>query len=356
MNILDNLQKIAEIDSEGMLETEEKFYPQLLGAREIAAGADLEKIKGKKFKGIAFSGMGGSGFAGDIIKALIRDDIDIPVEIVKGYNLPSFIKEGWLVVSISYSGNTEETISSTKQALERGCEVAGICSGGELEKICTAGGKTMMKIPPGMQPRGAIGYLFLPAYLMLDDLNIIRIPPEDIEEALNLIKEKSVLYSRETGSESNPAKKLALEISDKLPIVYGTDGILSAVAYRLKCEINENSKTPCWCNEFPELNHNETVGWERLKGITKNFIILALREEDENARIRARIDITLGLIKNNAGSIVEIPAEGKSKLAKVLSTIYLGDIASVYLALLYGVNPSPVEKIESLKAELKKIK
>lgn len=356
MNILDNLQKITEIDTEGMLETEEKFYQQLLDAREVAVGADLKKIKEKNFKGIAFLGMGGSGFAGDIIKALIKDDINIPVEIVKGYNLPSFIKNGWLVISISYSGNTEETISAASQALERECEVVGICSGGELEKICIRNEKTIIKIPSGMQPRGAIGYLFFPAYLMLDNLNIISIPYGDIEEALDLIKEKAGLYSRETASDKNPAKKLALKISANLPIVYGTEGILSAVAYRLKCEINENSKTPCWCNEFPELNHNETVGWERLKDITGKFIILALREEDENIRIKTRIDITLNLIKDNVNEIIDIPVEGKSKLAKVLSTMYLGDIASVYLALLYGINPGPVEKIESLKAELKKIK
>ncbi|MDD3628436.1 MAG: bifunctional phosphoglucose/phosphomannose isomerase [Actinomycetota bacterium] len=356
MNILDNLQKIKEIDSGGMLETEEKFYLQLLDARKIAVEADLEKLKGANFKGIAFSGMGGSGFTGDIIKALIKDDIDIPVEVVKGYNLPCFIKKGWLVIPISYSGNTEETISTTNQALERECEVVGICSGGELEKICVNNNKTVIKIPSGMQPRGAIGYLFFPAYLMLNNLGIINVSEEDIEEALGLIKEKAELYRRETETDKNPAKKLALQISDNLPIVYGQEGILGAVAYRLKCEINENSKTPCWCNEFPELNHNETVGWERLKGVTGKFIILILRDEDESSRIKARIDITSGLIKDNVSTIVDIPVEGKSKLAKALSGIYLGDITSVYLALLFEVNPTPVEKIESLKAELKKIK
>jgi len=151
MNVLDNLDKIKEIDKEGMLETEEAFYIQMLNAKEIAAKTDLRKIKEKSFKGIAFSGMGGSGFAGDIIKALIKDDIDIPVEIIKGYNLPSFIKKEWLVLSISYSGNTEETISATREALERGCEVIIVCSGGKLEEIGRVNNKTIIKIPSGMQ-------------------------------------------------------------------------------------------------------------------------------------------------------------------------------------------------------------
>ena len=202
-----------------------------------------------------------------------------------------------------------------------------------------------------MQPRGAIGYLFFPAYLIMNYLNIVKIPSNDIEEALNLVKEKAELYHREIKSDRNPAKKLALEISDNLPIIYGTEGLLSAIAYRLKCELNENSKTPCWCNEFPELNHNETVGWERLREITRKFVIIALREKDEWIRIKTRIQVTLNLLKENVNKIIEIPIEGRSKLAKALSTMYLGDIASVYLALLYEINPSPVEKIESLKAE-----
>ena len=355
MNILDDPARIKEIDKEGMLEVEEKFYLQLVEAKKIVQKTDLEKIRGGKFSGIAFLGMGGSGFTGDIIKALIKDDIDIPVEIVKGYRLPSFVKSGWLVVVVSYSGNTEETISAAKQALDRGCEILMVCSGGKLENIARSNNKTVIKIPSGLQPRGAIGYLFFPPYLALDRLDIIKIPSRDIEEALDLIKEKAGLYNREVGSDKNFAKNIALKISDNLPIVYGTEGLLSAVAYRLKCEFNENSKTPCWWNEFPELNHNETVGWERLKGTTRKFTLLVFREKNEKVRIKTRIDVTLNLIRENVSEVIEIPVEGKSKLAKALSTMYLGDITSVYLALLAGIDPSPVEKIQSLKAELAKL-
>lgn len=355
MNILDDPARIKEIDKEDMLEVEENFYLQLVEAKKIVQKTDLEKIKGKKFSGIAFLGMGGSGFAGDIIKALIKDDIDIPVEIVKGYRLPSFVKSGWLVVAVSYSGNTEETISAANQALDRGCEILMVCSGGKLENIARSNNKTIIKIPSGLQPRGAIGYLFFPSYLALDHLDIIKIPSRDIEEALDLIKEKAGLYNREVGSDKNFAKNIALKISNNLPIVYGTEGLLSAVAYRLKCEFNENSKTPCWWNEFPELNHNETVGWERLKETTRKFTLLVFREKNEKIRIKKRIDVTLNLIRENVSEIIEIPVEGKSKLAKALSTMYLGDIASVYLALLAGIDPSTVEKIQLLKAELAKL-
>jgi len=354
MNILDDMNRIKEIDKNGILKVEEDFYQQLLDAREIIQNADLSEVR-KKNSGIAFLGMGGSGFAGDIIKALIKDNINIPVEIVKGYKLPAFIKSNWLVVAVSYSGDTEETISAANQALERKCETLIICSGGKLEGIGRRESKVVIKIPPKLQPRGAIGYLFLPAYLALDKLGLIKVNSADIEEATNLIKLKAVLYSRKNSSDRNPAKKLALKISDRLPIIYGTEGLLTAVSYRLKCEINENSKTPCWCNNFPELNHNEIVGWERLKDITKKFILLIFREKDETARVKKRIDVTINIIKENIGEIIEIQVEGKSKLARALSTIYLGDMASVYLALLAGVDPTPVEKIKILKEELEKL-
>ena len=355
MNILDDFKRINEIDKDGMLEVEENFYNQLLEARKIADSADLKRIMMRTYNGIAFLGMGGSGFTGDIIKGLVKDDMMIPVEVVKGYNIPGYIDSDWLVIPVSYSGNTEETISATGQALDRGCELLFVCSGGKLEKIACDNGKTLIKIPSGLQPRGAIGYLFFSTFLVLGYLKMVNVSQEDAGEALNLIKEKSKLYRRSVSSNNNPAKKIALEIADNMPVVYGTNGILSSVAYRWKCEINENGKTPCFWSEFPELNHNETVGWERLKDITRKFILIVFREEDAQTRIKTRIDVTMKLIKDNIYGVIEIPVEGKSKLARALSTMYLGDIASVYLAILNEINPTPVEKIKVLKAELAKI-
>jgi glucose/mannose-6-phosphate isomerase len=355
MNVLDDLDRIKQIDSQGMLEVEEKFYNQLLEARDIVLNSDLRQLEQREFRGIVFLGMGGSGFIGDMIKALIEDDISIPVEVVKGYHMPAFIKRDWLVVAVSYSGNTEETISAVGRALECGCEVLVVCSGGKMEDLARDNSKAVIKVPSGLQPRGAIGYLFISAYMVLDKLNIITIDPVDTKEAFDLIKEKEALYQRETETSKNPAKKLALKISDRLPIIYGTEGLMAAVAYRLKCEFNENSKTPCWCNEFPELNHNETVGWERLKGITRKFILLIFQDKDEKTRVKTRIEVTSKLIRKNISDIIEIPVEGRSKLAKALSSIYLGDTASVYLAILAGIDPSPVKKIDILKSELKKL-
>ncbi len=355
MNDLDDLKKIGELDPAGMLKAEEDFYDQLIEARTIAENTDLSKISSKEFKGVAILGMGGSGFSADIIKALVAGSIAVPVEVVKGYDLPAFVGKEWLVIAVSYSGNTEETISALNQAIERGADILIECSGGKLKILAESSGYPMIKIPSGLQPRGAIGYLFFPVYLAMGTLGLIDIDESDVEEALDLVLEKASIYNRNVPVIDNPAKELAVKIGDRLPIIYGTEGLYMALAYRLKCEINENGKTPCWWNSFSELNHNETVGWERLANITGSFILIAFRDPDESPKMRTRINVTLGQIKSNIAEIVEIPVEGKSKLAKALSVMYLGDIASVYLALLAGVDPSPVVKIESLKAELAKL-
>jgi glucose/mannose-6-phosphate isomerase len=355
MNILDDLEKIKKLDKQGMLEIEENFYRQLESSKKIAESVELGQIKLKKFAGLAILGMGGSGFVGDIIKSLVKDEIDIPVEIVKSYDLPGFVKNGWLVIPVSYSGNTEETVNAARQALERGCTLLCVTAGGEMEKIAQENNQAVIKVPSGFQPRGASGYLFFSTYLVLGRMGIININAGDVKEALDLIKNKVSRYRREVKTGENYAKQIALEIGNKLPVIYGTSGILSAVAFRWKCELNENSKFPSFWSEFPELNHNETVGWENLKELTSNFILVVFKDSTATARIKVRIDTTVKIIKDNLNKIIEISVEGKSKLAKAMSLMYLGDIASVYLALLNGTDPTPVDKILVLKAELAKL-
>jgi len=355
MNIMDDLEKIKKLDRQGMLEVEENFYRQLEDSKKIAESVDLNRIKLKRFSGIAILGMGGSGFAGDIIKSLVKDEIDMPVEIVKSYDLPSFVKNDWLVIPVSYSGNTEETIAAARQALKKGCTLLCVTTDGEIEKIAQENNQVVIKVPSGFQPRGASGYLFFSTYLVLGRMGIININAGDVKEALDLVKNKVSQYAREIKTEENYAKQIAFGIGNKLPVIYGTSGILSAVAFRWKCEFNENSKFPSFWSEFPELNHNETVGWENLKELTSNFVLIVFKDSDATAKIKTRIDTTVKIIKNNLSKIIEISVEGRSKLAKALALMYLGDIASVYLALLNETDPTPVDKISVLKSELAKL-
>jgi glucose/mannose-6-phosphate isomerase len=355
MNILDDLEKMAELDKQDMLGVEENFVNQIAEAKKIAESAEVEDLKSKDFAGVAILGMGGSGFTGDIIQSLIVDSVGIPVTVIKGYGLPAFIGSGWLVISVSYSGNTEETISALMQALQRDCEILCISSGGRIEDIAKEYKKTHVKIPSGFQPRGASGYLIFTSYLVMNRIGIIEIADEDISETMDLLEKKSIEYDRNTRTDENFAKKLAFELFDYFPVVFGVEGFLSAIAYRWKCEINENSKCPCFWGEFPELNHNETVGWQNLSEITSCFVLVVFNDREATERIKVRISTTIKLLKDNFGKVIEVPVQGKSKLARALSTMYLGDIASVYLAYLYGVDPTPVDRISVLKSELSKL-
>jgi len=355
MRILDDLEKIKELDRQDMLGIEENFYNQLKESVQIAGAADVSMLKGAKFRGLAILGMGGSGFTGDIIKSLIKNSVEVPVEVVKSYELPSFISKGWLAVAVSYSGNTEETITAVNEALLRGCEVLAVSAGGTIKDIAKRSGKCHVALPGGYQPRGASGYLFFTTLIILGKLGIVKIENSDIEETLELVKQKKAVYARDVDSENNPAKKLAIEMFDRLPVIYGVSGYLSAVAYRWKCEINENAKCPAFWAEFPELNHNETVGWQNLKKITEKMLLIVLKDGSLTERLKVRINTTVKLIKGSFDDVLEIGAQGSSELAKAVSVMYLGDIASVYLALLYNTDPTPVDRILALKAELAKI-
>ena len=355
MFILDDLEKIKKLDPLDMLGVEEDFLMQLQQSRDIAGTADLKDLDTEVFAGVAILGMGGSGFTGEILKSLIYDQIRIPLVIVKGYELPAYISKDWLVVPVSYSGNTEETLSALSQAISRSCFLLSITSGGRLKDISEENGSACVMVPGGYQPRGAAGYLFFTTYLVMCRLGLIKADENDIQEALDLIEKKKKIYSRNIKTENNPAKRLATELFEYLPVVFGTEGYLSAVAYRWKCEINENAKCPCFWGEFPELNHNETVGWENLQTLSSNFVMVVFKDDDSTDRIKVRIKTTVELLRDNFGKVLEISSEGKSRLARALGLMYLGDIASVYLAFLYNVDPTPVDRIAILKAELAKL-
>ncbi len=352
---LDNLEKIKSLDKQDMLGVEEKFYTQLIESKQIAQNTEIKSASFNNKSGIAFLGMGGSGFTGDIIKSLLENHIDIPVVVIKDYNLPNFINKNWLIFAVSYSGNTEETLSCVSQSLERGCQVVTVCSGGKLFEIAKDENLTHIHIPAGLQPRGAVGYLFFSTFLVMKKMNIIKIDDSEIEEALELVKQKSKIYNRTVLTEKNPAKKLALDMYGRLPVVYGVSGYLSTIAYRWKSQINENAKCPCFYAEFPELNHNEIVGWQNLNDVIQKFVLIVFKDSSFSEKIKTRISTTVNLIQDCFDEVINVEIEGNSLLAKTLSTIFLGGIASVYLALLYKTDPTPVERISALKAELAKL-
>lgn len=352
---IDDHKRIEEIDIHNMLTFLEEFPRQCTQAVEIGRLscshiiADLPRVKN-----LSILGMGGSGVSGDIARIVFEPHLKIPVTVNKSYDLPAFVNENSLVFAVSYSGETEETLTSARVALERGAQLVAITSGGALLDLAEKEGLPLIKIPEGLAPRLAVGYLSIPVLIYLSSLGFVYPIEDDIEELIEMLSAKSKGYSSKVSSERNQAKRLANQLYGKIPIIYGDSGISGLAALRWKCQFNENSKVPAFNNSLPEMNHNEIVGWEELVNANREFFLMTLRDSAENPQLTKRFTATKDLISDRFAGAIELESSGKSRLTRLFSLIYLGDFASVYLALLYGIDPTPVDRIQVLKSLIAK--
>lgn len=360
-SLLDNLDKIKAIDKEWMCGIQEKLPENCEDA--IKRSEDLkipktlkvtEKISinyGRPRK-IIVSGMGGSAIGGNLLKDWLREILPIPIEVCRDYRLPAYADDETLVLTVSYSGNTEETLSVFLEAVERRCMLVAISSDGAIQEFSKKMGLPFVKLPEGYPPRSAIPYLFFPLVITLKKLGVLKGVDDEIREAIAVLRQVREEIKPETPTKKNLAKRIALDVEGSIPAIYGF-GFYEGVALRIKTQFNENSKSPGVSLCFPELNHNETVGWTGKESLTKNFTVILIRDRDEPPEIKTRIDVTRKLVfDGKARKVIELGSTGKSKLAKMLSTMYVGDFASVYLAILYDLDPTPVEIIDELKKQL----
>ncbi len=323
-----------------MIEIIDDLPQQIEEAVELGSAADFE-FKG--IKNVCIGGMGGSSIGGELLQNIGAKYSKIPFFIVRDYNLPGFVNSKSLVIIVSYSGNTEETLSLMNQVPNK-AKILCVSSNGVVGDRAKEKSLPLISIPKGYPPRGAIAYLFFPILEVLRKSGIIKIKKDDIDEVIGVLSDNI-----------ETAKVWAEEVSgrlkEKLPFIYSVHDF-SGVARRWCTQINENSKSLAHFAVFSELNHNEIVGWENPKEILKRIFIFILRDRDEQEKIKKRIEITTELIKEFAGEIMDVYSEGKSQLAKIFSLIQKGDYLSFYLARNYKVDPLPVKKIQELKRRL----
>jgi glucose/mannose-6-phosphate isomerase len=351
VTLLDQPGKVKKIDKSNMLGHLMKTPDYCRDAVKRAKQVEVpEKMKQKN---IIIAGMGGSAIGGEILQDWLREELALSIEVCKDYVLPAYANENTLFFANSYSGNTEETITAFVEAIRRKCIAITITSGGHLLSFSKKLQVPHVTIPSQLPPRVAIPYLFFPIPVLMERMGVLSDREEDIEEAIQILKRVGEENSPETPAEDNTAKKLALELVETTPIIYGFRQY-QAVARRLKTQFNENSKVPSKHDVFPELNHNETVGWEAPEALTKNYSILLIRDPDEPPEIKHRIEATKSLALHKAKKVLEIHARGKGKLAKMFSVLRVGDFTSVYLAVLQKVDPTPVNIIDRIKVEMKK--
>lgn len=303
-------------------------------------------------EGVLVAGMGGSAISGDLCRDSLEPRISVPFWISRDYSLPSFVDRHFLVLASSYSGNTEETLSAYVTAIERGCMVISLSSGGRLEEFSRNLGIPHLHLPSGMLPRVALPFMLIPILTVLNKVGVIPPVEDDVKRASESLRGILSRNSVEIPLVDNSAKKLAAELSGYIPVVYGWRH-LSSAAYRLMTDFQENSKVPAKSAVLPEANHNEILGWQAPKKLTALLAVILLRDREEPTEITARIEATRNLIlRKRAGKILEILAEGETNLQKSLSTVYKGLITSYYLAIANRVDPWETMVIDLLKKEL----
>jgi glucose/mannose-6-phosphate isomerase len=349
-SVLDDMGKMRRIDKSDILSfcvDAAKHY------REAAKTAEKISLQYSKPDNVIVAGMGGSAIGGELLKDWTRDKAPVPIEVSRNYSLPSYANEKSLVFIVSYSGETEETLSTFLDAAKRKCMIFCISSGGNLLKFAEKLKRPYLRVPSDMPPRAALPYLFVPLLKSLEKMKIAPSFSEDLSEAMKILAQIGSENAPQKPTKDNFAKTLASKINGTVPVTYGF-GVFRSVAQRFKQQFNENSKVPSKWEFFSELNHNEIVGWEHAGKLAGCFSTIFIRDKNEPGEIRNRIETTRSLMPPDSKKF-EVWSQGKSALAKMLSTICIGDFTSVYLALLRGVNPTPVNTIALLKEKVKKV-
>ena len=333
----------AKADSSGMIDVLDSFGAQCRDAVARSEGFAVPEFEVDK---IVVCGMGGSAMAGEIARRFAR----IPLIVNRSYDLPEYVDRHTLLVAISYSGNTAETLSSLEQGSGRNAPTIAISSGGKLGEISETRGIPLLRVPSGYQPRAALGHLAVPLLAVLSRLDLLKeIGPWDSPlQAIDHVRNRCTAA---VPTEVNPAKRLARTLNGRIPVIYGTVDNTDLVAMRWKTQINENAKQPAFWNVFPELNHNEILALVKADLFEDQFLILLKNDYDRRENLD-RMRIMTDLLAEKAVRFTEVTAEGECEIAQILTQIYFGDYVSYYLALLNEVDPTPVALIEAFKCAL----
>jgi glucose/mannose-6-phosphate isomerase len=342
--MLDDLKLIHERDSQDALGVAQK-EPEQLGYN---FPDNLTSWPTKQFKNIVFAGMGGSGLAGSI--ALSWPSFAIPFEQVRDYHIPNYVSEETLFIASSYSGNTEETLSAFSEARSKNAYIVVISSGGKLTELANGAGYPLMQLPSGLQPRYAVFYNLKALLTVTDGLSITSGKADELSSCQQFVTNSSENWLSTVPITQNLAKQIAQECVGKSIVIYSGPKLFPA-AYKWKISFNENSKQIAWCNQLPEFNHNEFLGWTK-QPVNKPYTVIDIRSGLDNPRIQKRFLVSSKLLSGLRPDPIVVETVGQNLIEQLLWAIALGDFVSIYTALLNGLNPTPVDLIEKFKQEL----
>ena len=346
-DILDNTNVMAQRDPAGALEVIAHQYEQTT-FDAVVNHADHDN---RAITSIVVAGMGGSALAALMVKVLVAQELPLPFEVVRGYDLPSYVNEQTLVIASSYSGNTEETISALAQARQKGAQIGVLASGGVLIETAQEQSIAHVVLPGGIQPRMAVIYNLRALFALLKNFDVINTTWLDRLASMSpWLKNEIANWTADVPTAQNVAKQLALHAVGKTPVFYGSP-LTGPLAYKWKISWNENAKNVAFWNEYPEFNHNEFMGWAS-HPIEKPFAIFDLKSSYDLPRVTQRFELSDRLLSGKRPQAQGVELQGDSLLAQLVWGSILADFVSTYVAVLNNVDPTPVALIEKLKQEL----
>jgi glucose/mannose-6-phosphate isomerase len=347
---LNDTQRFQELDTEGMLAHIEGLPDQLQTAWQLGSRLPLPSWSG--IKQILIAGMGGSAIGGDLLAAYVLPHCRVPVYVHRDYSLPAWANgPETLVIASSHSGNTEETLDAVEHALINGCRLLGISTGGKLAHMAEESGITLWRFNHNGQPRAAVGYSFCLLLAALHRLDLMPDPSDELKGAIAAMRAQQETLRVDELDVHNPAKRMAGQLIDRWVAIIGA-GLMAPVARRWKGQINEIAKTWGQFEFLPEADHNLLAGTANPQENFGRMIVLFLRSQSDHPRNRKRTDLTrTSFMLDGIGTDI-IEARGATRLAQLWTTLHLGDYIAYYLAMAYGVNPTPVPAIENFKREL----
>ncbi len=372
-DVLDDVTTLEGGDPGGMLLAVASAAAQIREAAVLASEAGVAVLgeEGRP-RAVVVCGMGGSGIAGDVLAAVAGIGSPVPVFTHRGYGLPAWVGPMDLVMAVSCSGTTEETLSSLEEAVRRGCRLLVVArSGSPVHDLGQRGRAIFVPVTQGRQQRASMWALSTPLVLAGHALGLVSAPPEVVEEAAVMLEQVAARCRPDADSMVNPAKRLALDLDGAVLAVWGTSPMAGTAAYRFACQLNENAQLPATWGVLPEANHNQVVAFDgplgaRPSSSADDFFrdrgddpepaarlsLVLLRDNEEHPQVTRRADVSVELARERDLPVVQLQAEGSSSFARLASLVGMTDYASVYLALLHGTDPTPVEAIEALKRRI----
>lgn len=352
-SILDSRQQIAEVDLDNMLGSVEALAHQVTHAWHDTQ--QLTWQASKEISNVVVSGMGGSGLGADVIKNLFKAQLQVPFDFVHDYTLPGYVNEKSLVVLSSYSGNTEETLSGAKQAIERNAQVMVISAGGKLVDLAKQHNWTLYQIDPQFnpcnQPRMAIGYAVMGTIGLVSKANLINLTQIEINQVVQSIAQVVAANTVEIATDKNPAKQLAFDMIDRKTIFVGAEFLIGAI-HTAANQANENAKAWTDYAVIPEINHHLMEGLKFTGGLQHTGLIVLLQSKLFHPQNQKRILLTKDIFEEAGFQTQLLLLTSPTPLTQVFESITLLGFANFYLSMLHGLNPSPIPIVESFKKRL----